>query len=163
MMTTLIRVLGSLVALVMGMGAVFAALNTMYSAVAERSREIATIRALGFGAGASCSPSCSRRCWSRWRAACSAAWPRCPLNGLTTSTMNFQTFSHLSFAFRITPPLLALGVAFALLMGLVGGVPPAIRAARLPVAAALRDLWRRSCDRVPRAVIRSRRRSSRLS
>jgi putative ABC transport system permease protein len=54
--------------------------------------------------------------------------------------MNWQTFSHLAFAFRVTPSLLALGVAFALVMGLVGGVPPAIRAARLPVADALRDL-----------------------
>ncbi|HEY6553723.1 MAG TPA: ABC transporter permease, partial [Vicinamibacteria bacterium] len=63
-----------------------------------------------------------------------------PINGLTTGTMNWQTFSHLAFAFRVTPALLATGVAFALVMGLVGGVPPAIRAARLPVAAALRDL-----------------------
>jgi putative ABC transport system permease protein len=63
-----------------------------------------------------------------------------PINGLTTSTLTFQTFSHLAFAFRITTSLLGLGLVFALLMGLVGGVPPAIRAARLPVAAALRDL-----------------------
>jgi putative ABC transport system permease protein len=63
-----------------------------------------------------------------------------PINGLTTSTLNFQTFSHLAFAFQVTPPLLAGGLGFALLMGLVGGVPPAVRAARLPVAVALRDL-----------------------
>ena len=63
-----------------------------------------------------------------------------PLNGLATSTLNFQTFSHLSFAFRVTPGLLAGGVGFALIMGLCGGVPPALRAARLPVAAALRGL-----------------------
>ena len=63
-----------------------------------------------------------------------------PVNGLTTGTLNWQTFSHLAFAFRITPPLLAIGVGFALLMGVVGGLPPAIRAARLPVATALRDL-----------------------
>src|SRR5206468_291939 len=54
-----------------------------------------------------------------------------PLNGLTTGTINWQTFSHLAFAFRVTPGLLAMGLAFALLMGLVGGVPPAVRAARL--------------------------------
>jgi putative ABC transport system permease protein len=54
--------------------------------------------------------------------------------------MNWQTFSHMAFAFRVTPSLLGLGILFALVMGLVGGVPPAIRAARLPVAAALRDL-----------------------
>jgi putative ABC transport system permease protein len=63
-----------------------------------------------------------------------------PINGVTTGTMNWQTFSHLAFAFRVTPALLASGVAFAVVMGLVGGLPPAIRAARLPVAAALRDL-----------------------
>jgi putative ABC transport system permease protein len=63
-----------------------------------------------------------------------------PINGLTTSTMNFQTFSHLAFAFRVTTPLLGVGLLFALLMGLAGGVPPALRAARMPVSAALRDL-----------------------
>ncbi|MGH9758501.1 MAG: FtsX-like permease family protein, partial [Candidatus Acidiferrales bacterium] len=63
-----------------------------------------------------------------------------PLNGLTTGTINWQTFSHVAFAFRISPALLTEGVVFALLMGLVGGVPPAIRAANRPVAAALREL-----------------------
>jgi putative ABC transport system permease protein len=63
-----------------------------------------------------------------------------PLNGLTTGAMNFQTFTHVSFAFQVTPDLLLAGLAFALLMGLVGGVPPAVRAARRPVAAALRSL-----------------------
>jgi putative ABC transport system permease protein len=63
-----------------------------------------------------------------------------PLNGLVTQTMNFQTFSHLSFAFQITPAVMAVGIGFALLMGVAGGLPPAIRAARLPVAVALREL-----------------------
>ena len=63
-----------------------------------------------------------------------------PLNGLTTSTMNFQTFSNLAFAFKITPDLLVKGVVFALVMGVMGGLFPAIRAARLPVATALREL-----------------------
>jgi putative ABC transport system permease protein len=63
-----------------------------------------------------------------------------PLNGLTTGAMNWQTFSHLAFAFRITPLLLGFGLGFALLMGVVGGVPPAIRAARQRVAVALREL-----------------------
>jgi putative ABC transport system permease protein len=62
------------------------------------------------------------------------------LNGLTTSTMNWQTFSHLAFAFRITSGLLVGGIIFALLMGIIGGLPPAIRAARRPIALALREL-----------------------
>jgi len=62
-----------------------------------------------------------------------------PLNGLTTSTLNFQTFSHLAFAFRVTPELLGYGLGFAVVMGLLGGVPPALRAARLPVTVALRE------------------------
>jgi putative ABC transport system permease protein len=63
-----------------------------------------------------------------------------PINGLTTGTMNWQTFSHLAFAFKVTPDLLFLGVVFALAMGLVGGVPPALRAVRRPISAALREL-----------------------
>lgn len=63
-----------------------------------------------------------------------------PLNGLTTSALNWQTFSHLAFAFRVTPLLLGIGIIFALLMGLIGGVPPAIRAARRPIGLALREL-----------------------
>ena len=63
-----------------------------------------------------------------------------PLNGLTTGTLNWQTFSHLAFAFRVTPLLLVWGLMFALLMGLVGGVPPAVRAARARIAVALREL-----------------------
>jgi putative ABC transport system permease protein len=139
-LTTLITVLGTIVALVMGIGAVFSALNTMYSAVAERSREIATMRALGFS---------SRSVVMSFvvEALCIAAVGGVlgcavvlPLNGLTTGTINWQTFSHLAFAFRVTPLLLAAGLVFALLMGLVGGVPPAIRAARQRIAVALREL-----------------------
>ena len=63
-----------------------------------------------------------------------------PLNGFTTGAMNWQTFSHLAFAFRVTPPLLVTGIIFALLMGILGGIFPAIRAARRPVAEALRSL-----------------------
>jgi len=140
MMTGLILGLGSLVAAVMGVGAVFGALNTMYSAVAERSREIATLRALGFGAGAMVGSFVVEALLISAVGGLVGCAAVLPINGLTTSTLNFQTFSHLAFAFRITPPLLAGGLAFAVLMGLVGGVPPAIRAARLPVAVALRDL-----------------------
>jgi putative ABC transport system permease protein len=140
MLTTLITVLGTIVALVMGIGAVFSALNTMYSAVAERSREIATMRALGFSSGSVVmSFVVEALCIAAVGGVLGCA-VALPLNGLTTGTMNWQTFSHLAFAFRVTPVLLAAGLGFALLMGLVGGVPPAIRAARQRIAVALREL-----------------------
>ena len=139
-LTTLITVLGTIVALVMGIGAVFGALNTMYSAVVERSREIATMRAVGFGTGS----VVMSFIFEALCIACVGGLLGCaavlPLNNLTTGTMNWQTFSHLAFAFRVTPLLLASGLVFALLMGLVGGVPPAIRAARQRISVALREL-----------------------
>jgi putative ABC transport system permease protein len=139
-LTTLIMTLGMLVALVMGVGAVFGALNTMYSAVAERSREIATLRALGFGEGSVVLSFVVEAVLIAGVGGAVGCLAALPFNGLTTGTMNWQTFSHLAFAFRVTPSVLAAGMAFALAMGIVGGVPPAIRAARSPVAAALRGL-----------------------
>ena len=139
-LTTLITVLGGLVAGIMGVGAVFGALNTMYSAVAERSREIATIRALGFGAGSVVFSFVLEALLISLVGGLLGCVAVLPLNGLTTGTMNWQTFSHLAFAFRVTPILLGMGVVFALVMGVFGGLPPAIRAARRPVAAALRAL-----------------------
>jgi len=139
-LTTLIVVLGTIVSLVMGIGAVFGALNTMYSAVVERSREIATMRALGFGAGSVVTSFVFEALCIAFVAGLLGCVAVLPLNGLTTGAMNWQTFSHLAFAFRVTPLLLVSGLAFALVMGLVGGVPPAIRAARQQVAVALREL-----------------------
>jgi putative ABC transport system permease protein len=139
-MTRLITVLGGLVAFIMAIGAIFGALNTMYSAVAERGREIATMRAVGF---------------STWNVILSFLFEALlisllggligclavlPLNGLTTSTMNFQTFSNVAFAFKITFDLLLMGILFALVMGVLGGLLPAIRAAVQPVSVALREL-----------------------
>jgi len=140
MITTFIRVLGFLVALVMGIGAVFGALNTMYSAISARVREIATMRALGFSEA---NIIVSFICESLFIAliggiiGCIMVYP---INGYTTSTMNWQTFSNVAFAFRITPDLLAEGILFALFMGFIGGLSPSVRAARLPVAIALREL-----------------------
>lgn len=139
-LTTLITVLGTLVGAIMGIGAVFGALNTMYSAVAERSREIATMRALGFGQMSITVSFMIEAILIAGIGGLLGAIVVLPLNGYTASTLNFQTFSHLAFAFRVTPALLLGGMVFALMMGLVGGTPPAIRAARRPVAAALREL-----------------------
>ena len=139
-LTTLITILGTLVAGVMGIGAIFGALNTMYSAVSERSREIATMRAIGFGAAAIIVSFIFEALFISLIGGVVGCAAILPLNGFTTSAMNWQTFSHLAFAFRVTPLLLGIGVGFALLMGLAGGVPPAIRAARRPVVLALREL-----------------------
>jgi putative ABC transport system permease protein len=138
--TTLITVLGGLVAIVMGLGAVLGALNTMYSAVAERSREIAVLRALGFGGASVVMAFVVESMWIALIGGLLGCLLALPVNGITTGTINWQTFSHLAFAFRITPDLLALGLAFAVLMGLIGGVPPAIRAARANVSRTLRSL-----------------------
>jgi putative ABC transport system permease protein len=139
-MTTLITILGGFVAAIMAIGAVFGALNTMYSAVAERGREIATMRALGFGAAAVVISFLIEALLISFVGGAIACLAVLPLNGLTTSTMNFQTFSNLAFAFKITPELLVKGIIFALVMGLIGGLLPAVRAATGPVANALREL-----------------------
>jgi len=139
-MTRLITVLGGLVAFVMAIGAVFGALNTMVSAVAERGREIATMRALGFSAAAVVFSFLIEALLISFVGGAIGCAAVLPLNGLTTSTINWQTFSSLAFAFRITPGLLGGGMIFALVMGVAGGLAPAIHAALRPVSAALRAL-----------------------
>jgi putative ABC transport system permease protein len=139
-MTTLITVLGGVVASIMAIGAIFAGLNTMYSAVAERGREIATMRALGFGAAAVVASFLVEALLISFVGGAVGCAAVLPLNGLTTATINWQTFSSLAFAFKITPELLVKGIFFALAMGVIGGLLPAVRAARLPVATALREL-----------------------
>ncbi len=139
-MTQLITILGGFVAAIMAIGAVFGALNTMYSAVAERGREIATMRALGFNSGNVILSFLVEALLISFVGGLLGCLAVLPLNGLTTSTMNFQTFSNLAFAFKITFDLLWMGVLFALVMGVLGGMPPAIRAASRPVAHALREL-----------------------
>jgi putative ABC transport system permease protein len=126
--------------MVMGLGAVLGALNTMYSAVAERSREIAVLRALGFRGSSVVLSFLAESMWIAFVGGVVGCLLALPVNGITTGTINWQTFSHLAFAFRITPDLLALGLLFAVFMGLVGGLPPAIRAARANVSTTLRAL-----------------------
>jgi putative ABC transport system permease protein len=139
-MTRLITVLGGLVAAIMAIGAIFGALNTMYSAVAERGREIATMRALGFGTFTVLLSFLFEALLISFAGGILGCLAVLPLNGYTTSTMNFQTFSNLAFAFKITFDLLLMGVLFALVMGVLGGLLPAVRAAVRPVAVALREL-----------------------
>jgi putative ABC transport system permease protein len=140
-LSSLIQGVGFVIAGLMGIGAVFGAILTMYTAVSTRSREIATLRALGFN---STSVVVSVLVESLALAALGGVigglTAYAAFNGYQTSTMNFQTFSQVAFAFRVTPQLLGLGLVYALLMGLVGGLFPAIRAARLPIPSALREL-----------------------
>ena len=107
----------------MALGAVFGALNTMYSAVSERSREIAMLRAIGFGGGSIVLSFVVESLLIALVGGVVGCLAVLPVNGLTTGTINWQTFSHLAFAFRITPGLLLAGMVFALLMGLLGGLP----------------------------------------
>jgi len=139
-LTKLITVLGGLVAGVMAIGAVFGALNTMYSAVAERGREIATMRALGFGGPSVVFSFVIEALLIAFIGGLVGCIAVLPLNGLTTGAMNLQTFSHVAFAFKITTELLVKGIVFALVMGIIGGFLPAVRAASMPVASALREL-----------------------
>ena len=139
-MTRLITVLGGLVAAIMAVGAVFGALNTMYSAVSERGREIATMRALGFSSWNVILSFLFEALLISFVAGLLGCLAVLPLNGLTTNAMNFQTFSNLAFAFKITFDLLLMGILFALVMGVLGGLLPAVRAAIRPVAVALREL-----------------------
>jgi putative ABC transport system permease protein len=139
-LTLLITRLGGLVAVIMAIGAVFGALNTMYSAVAERGREIATMRALGFGGPAVVFSFVLEALLISFVGGVLGCLAVLRLNGYTVGAMNLQTFSHVNFAFTITAELLIQGIVFALLMGVLGGLFPAIRAASLPISHALREL-----------------------
>ena len=140
MIAAVVRGAGTVLALLMGVGAVFGALNTMYSAVAARSTEIATLRALGFGASAVViSVIVEALLLALIGGALGAAGAYLAFDGFETSTLNYASFSQVSFAFAVTPALIAGGVGYALLLGFVGGLFPAIRAARLPIIEGLRE------------------------
>jgi putative ABC transport system permease protein len=140
-LTRLIETIGFSIAALMGIGAIFGAVLTMYTAVATRAREIATLRALGFNTfSVLVSVLAESLALGAVGGLIGGGAAYLAFNGYQTSTMNWQTFSQVAFAFRVTPELLATGLVYALLMGLVGGLFPAIRAARLPVSAALREL-----------------------
>jgi putative ABC transport system permease protein len=138
--TTLVTTFGGIVAFIMGIGAIFGSLNTMYSAVAERSREIATLRAIGFGDLSVVLSFIVETVLIAIAGGVIGCVAVLPLNGFTTGAMNGQTFSHLAFAFKVTPPLLVTGLIFALTMGLLGGILPALKAARQPIAGMLKRL-----------------------
>jgi putative ABC transport system permease protein len=139
--TTLITTLGFLIAALMAVGAVFGALNTMYSAVAARTREIATLRALGFGGTAVVlALMLESLVLALAGGLLGGGLAYAGFNNFHAATMNWQSFSQVTFAFAVTPQLLVQGIVWATLIGLIGGLLPALRAARLPIAVALREL-----------------------
>lgn len=138
---TVIRTVGFGIAGLMGIGAIFGAVNTMYNAVASRGREIATLRALGFGSvPVVISVLAEAVVISLIGGIIGGLLAWVAFDGYQTSTMNFQSFSQVAFAFTVTPALLGRGLLYAVIMGVLGGLLPAIRAARLPISTALRQL-----------------------
>lgn len=137
----LVTGLGTLISVLMGFGALFGALNTMYNAVAMRTREIATLRALGFSSGPVVVSVLAESLVLALLGGVIGGWGAyLAFNGFEAATLNFQSFSQVAFAFAVTPGLLVQGILYAAGIGLVGGLFPALRAARLPIAAALREL-----------------------
>jgi putative ABC transport system permease protein len=140
-LTRLVRIVGFGIAALMSLGAIFGAILTMYTAVATRAREIATLRALGFNALAVVTSVLAESlALAAVGGLAGGLAAYLAFNGYQTSTINFQTFSQVAFAFRVTGTLLALGLFTALVIGFFGGLLPAWRAARLPIVSALREL-----------------------
>ena len=137
-LTRLIKILGTVIGTIMAIGAVFGALNTMYAAVAGRAREIATMRALGFrGVPVVTAVMLETMLLALLGGLLGAGIAWLLFNGYTVSTLG-NNFSQVVFQFSVTPELLWTGLKWALGIGLVGGLFPALRAARLPVTEALR-------------------------
>jgi putative ABC transport system permease protein len=131
--------LARLVAIIMGIGAVFGAMNTMYAIVAARTREIGTLRALGFSRTSILLSFVTESVFLAVVAGALGCLLAFPMNGFSTGTGQTQSFSEIAFAFQITPPILVVGMIFAVVMGLVGGLLPAWRGARMPITTALRE------------------------
>jgi putative ABC transport system permease protein len=140
-MTAIVGTVGVVIAVLMGLGAVFAAVNTMYSAVSTRAREIATLRALGFGSfpvAVSVLVEAALIAFVGGVLGMGVAY--IAFNGLQASTLNFTSFSQITFAFTVTPALAVQGLVYALMLGLLGGLFPSVRAARQPIVKGLREL-----------------------
>jgi putative ABC transport system permease protein len=140
-LVTLVSTIGTAIAVLMGLGAIFAALNTMYSAVSSRMREIATLRALGFGAAPVITSVLAEALLiGLVGGVLGMLVSYFAFNGLRASTLNFATFSQLTFAFTVTPQLLVQGLVWGLVLGFIGGLLPSLRAAKLPITTGLREL-----------------------
>jgi putative ABC transport system permease protein len=138
-LAAILKGLAGFVAFVMGVGAVFGAMNTMYAIVASRTREIGTLRALGFSRFSILSSFVMESIVLALLAGAIGCLIALPMNGYSTGTAQTQSFSEVAFSFQLTPQILLTGMIFAGVMGLVGGLLPAVRAARMPITRALRD------------------------
>jgi ABC-type antimicrobial peptide transport system permease subunit len=134
-----IKALGIFVAVILGVGACFGGMNTMYAAVANRTREIGTLRALGFSRGSILMSFVIESVIIALIGGLVGCLLALPVNGIATGTMNFRTFSELNFSFRITLDLLIAALIFSGFLGLLGGLLPSRMAARLPIIKALRE------------------------
>ena len=134
----LIKILGSFLATTMSIGAVFAAMNTMYAAVGARTREIGTLRVLGYRRKSILAGFLIEGALLALVGGALGCTFSLIFNGWSVGTLSFETFSETVFDFRVTPTLIAQGLAFSVVVGLVGSLLPAIRAARLPVISALK-------------------------
>jgi len=140
-MTKVIRIMGISVGLIMAIGAMFGALNTMFAAVASRAREIATLRAIGFrGFPVVVAVMLETMLLALIGGVLGGLLAWLIFNGYSASTLAAGTVGKLSFELRVTPQLLWTGLKWALAIGFIGGLYPAMRAARLPVTTALREL-----------------------
>jgi len=135
-----IEYLGIFVSIIMGVGSSFAAMNTMYAAVARRSQEIGTLRVLGFSRGSILFSFFVESILLAALGGIVGCLLVLPLNGITTGIGNFVTFSEIDFNFRVTPQIMALGVMFAMVLGALGGFFPARSASRKEILGALRSI-----------------------
>ncbi len=135
-----IKMLGGFLATAMSIGAVFAAMNTMYASVGARTREIGTLRVLGFRRRTILAGFIVEGALLAAIGGVLGCLLALPLHGVSTGTMSFNSFSETVFEFRITPWLAAKGMIFAVVVGVIGSLLPAIRAARLPVITALKSV-----------------------
>jgi putative ABC transport system permease protein len=141
LMSTIINYVGWTLAIMMGIAALFAALNTLYNAVANRVREIATLRALGFGGfPVVVSVLVEAMILGAVGGLIGGVLALVFLNGMHSSTMNWSSFSQMTFAFTVTPQLMVTGIIYGLILCFIAGILPGIRAARLPITAGLREL-----------------------
>ena len=139
-LATVIAFMGVFITLIMAVGAVFGAMNTMFAAVGARTREIAVLQILGFSPWSVMLSFMIESVFLALLGGVLGCLLALPINGIVTSTTNFSSFSEVAFAFRVTPPALVAGLVFAALMGLAGGFLPSLGAARRPLAKSVREL-----------------------